>query len=177
MSSRWRSTSASTIDASGISSEASGDADVGAVRDDAAGALAHDVDVLVARAQRVGGVQRDVGLARPPEVPQDAALERQHVGAVRLERLGVLHGRAGVVDASAGEERGAERDAGVHLTRRARDHVAQEHNRFGAAADARQQPAEPHARVEVVGVGGGERLERRERPHVSPLRASRSASS
>ena len=139
------------------------DADVGPVGDDATGALADDADVLVARAERVRGVERGVGLARPAEVAQDAALQRQDVGAVRLQRLGVLHRRVGVVDPPAGEQRGPERDARVDLSRRTGDDVAQERDGFGAAADAREQPAEPDPRVEVVGVGVGERLERLDR--------------
>ena len=69
----------------------------------------------VVGAERVGGVERDVGLARPTEVAQDPALERQHVGAVRRQRFGVLHRGEGVLDAAAGEQRRAERDARVDL--------------------------------------------------------------
>jgi len=145
-----------------------GDADVGAVRDHAARALADDADVLVAGAQRVRGVQRHVGLARTTEVPQDATLQGEDVGAVRRQRLGVLDDGVGIFCASAGEERGAERDTGVDVARRSRDHVVQQVDRFGAAADARQQPPEPDARIEVVGVGGGERLEGVERAQRVP---------
>ena len=137
-----------------------GDPDVRAVGDDAPRALADDAHVLVARAERVRGIERDVGLARPSEVAQDAALERQDVGAVWLERLGVLYHRIGVVDAPAREERGAQGDTGVDLPGQSRDDVAEERDGVGPPADARQQAAEPDPRVEIVGIGCGERLKR-----------------